>query len=126
MYAVIEDDHSSRRVLSRVVEKISSSEVIDFSCAESFLRESKIQGHSLKAIFLDISLPGMSGIEAIPKIKEINTYSEVPIIMCSALNDKLTILKALKAGAANFLVKPLSKDSIVKIIESLSDKQAKA
>lgn len=120
MYAVIEDDHSSRRVLSRVVEKVSSLEVIDFSSAESFIRDSKVQERELKAIFLDITLPGMTGIEAIPFIKEIQNYSEVPIIMCSALNDKLTILTALKAGAANFLVKPLTKDSILKVLNGLN------
>lgn len=120
MFAVIEDDLSSRQVLSRVVEKISNDEVIDFSSAESFLRESKVQGHQLSAIFLDICLPGMSGIEAIPKIRAINSYSTVPIIMCSSLNDKLTIVTALKAGANNFLVKPLSKDGITKILSSLT------
>lgn len=120
MFAIIEDDISSRRILSRVVEKISNSEVIDFSSAESFLRESRTQDHKLQAIFLDISLPGMSGIEAIPKIKEISTYSEVPIIMCSSLNDKLTIVTALKAGASNFLVKPLTKEAILKILSSLA------
>lgn len=120
MFAVIEDDVSSRRILSRVVEKISNTEVIDFSSAESFLRESRTQDHKLSAIFLDILLPGMSGIEAIPKIKEISYYADVPIIMCSSLNDKLTIVTALKAGASNFLLKPLSKEAILKILNSLS------
>ena len=120
MYAVIEDDPSSRKVLTRVVEKISETKVIDFSSAESFLRDSRVQEHQLIAIFLDITLPGISGIEAIPKIREISSYADVPIIMCSSSNDKLTILTALKAGAANFLVKPLSKESILKILDSLS------
>ena len=120
MFAVIEDDLSSRQVLSRVVEKISNDEVIDFSSAESFLRESKVQGHKLSAIFLDICLPGMSGIEAIPKIRAISSYSTVPIIMCSSINDKLTIVTALKAGANNFLIKPLSKDGIMKILSDLA------
>ena len=120
MYAVIEDDPSSRRILTRVVEKVSETEVIDFSSAESFLRDSRVQKHKLIAIFLDITLPGISGIEAIPKIREISSYADVPIIMCSSSNDKLTILKALKAGAVNFLVKPLSKESILKILDSLS------
>ena len=120
MYAVIEDDPSSRRILSRVVEKVSNTDVIDFSSAESFLRDSRVQEHKLTAIFLDITLPGISGIDAIPKIREIASYSEVPIVMCSSSNDKLTIVKALKAGASNFLVKPLSKESILKILDSLS------
>ena len=120
MFAVIEDDPSSRQVLSRVVEKVSNSKVIDFSSAESFLRESKVQNHQLSAIFLDICLPGMSGIEAIPKIRALSSYADVPIVMCSSLNDKLTIVTALKAGANNFLVKPLSKESILKILSDLT------
>jgi len=120
MYAVIEDDPSSRKILSRVVEKVANTEVIDFSSAESFIRHVKVEPHELTAIFLDITLPGMSGIDAIPIIRQISIYSEVPIIICSSSNDKLTIVRALKAGAINFLVKPLSKDSILKVLDSLS------
>lgn len=119
MFAVIEDDESSRRILTRVVEKVSENEVIDFASAEAFLRDAKVNNYELKGIFLDIELPGISGIEAISYIKKIEGFENTPIIMCSSSQDKLTIVKALKAGAVNFLVKPLSKDIIVKTINSL-------
>lgn len=119
MFAVIEDDESSRRILSRVVEKVSENDVIDFASAESFIRHVKVNSYDLKGIFLDIELPGISGIDAIGLIKEIEGLENTPIVMCSMMQDKLTIIQAIKAGAANFLVKPLSKDIIVKTINSL-------
>ena len=119
MFAVIEDDDSSRRILSRVIEKVAEVEVIDFSTAESFIRDARVNNYELKGIFLDIALPGISGVEAISYIKKIEGYADIPIVMCSATQDKLTIVKALKAGAVNFLVKPLTKEIIVKTIDSL-------
>ena len=121
MYAIVEDDYTSRRILTKVIRKFAEVDVIDFETAEAFLREIKINKYKLSAIFLDIQLPGMTGTEAIPLIRQVAEYKATPIIMCSASNDKTTIFKSLKAGACNFLVKPISKESIVSILNSLND-----
>ena len=120
MFAVIEDDNISRQILSKVLEVVGKVEVIDFATAESFLRDVKINDYELKAIFIDLTLPGMTGIEAITKIRNIDKYSKTPIVVCSAKSDKVTIVQALKAGAQNFLTKPLNKDNIVTTICALS------
>src|SRR5690625_668609 len=61
-------------------------------------------------ITMDITMPEMSGVEAVMEIKK--TKPEVKVIMCSAMGQKMMVLDAIKAGAADFIVKPFNNDRI--------------
>jgi len=61
-------------------------------------------------ILLDINLPGMSGIEALTKIKA--DLPDVLVIMVTALEDIDTVITAMKAGAYDYIVKPLQMDAL--------------
>ncbi|MBI5262550.1 MAG: response regulator [Bradyrhizobium sp.] len=60
---------------------------------------------SLVLILSDINMPGMSGLEMLPKVKEIRP--DVPVIMITAYGDAETRRKALEVGAADLLTKPI-------------------
>ena len=60
---------------------------------------------SLILVFSDINMPGMSGLELLPKIKA--ARPEVPVIMITAYGDADTRRKAIEGGAAGLLTKPL-------------------
>lgn len=60
---------------------------------------------SLILVFSDINMPGMSGLELLPRIKA--TRPDVPVIMITAYGDAETRRKALEAGAAGLLTKPI-------------------
>jgi two-component system response regulator AtoC len=70
--------------------------------AETGLKQIKKQPFDL--ILLDIQLPGMSGIEAISKFKEIDP--SVVILMITALSSKEMAIEAIKRGAYDYFVKP--------------------
>jgi CheY-like chemotaxis protein len=56
-------------------------------------------------ILSDINMPGMSGLEMLPRVKEIRP--EVPVIMITAYGDETTRKKAAELGAAGLLTKPI-------------------
>jgi len=56
-------------------------------------------------VLLDIELPGMSGIEALTRIKEL--YPEVLVIMITANEDIKTVISAMKLGAYDYVLKPI-------------------
>ena len=56
-------------------------------------------------ILSDINMPGMTGLEMLPKVKEIRP--EVPVIMITAYGDADTKRKALENGASGLLTKPI-------------------
>ena len=60
---------------------------------------------SLILILSDINMPGMTGLEMLPKVKEIRP--EVPVIMITAYGDADTKRKALENGASGLLTKPI-------------------
>jgi CheY-like chemotaxis protein len=81
--------------------------VIDFanSAAEALTRIASTIGQSLILILSDINMPGMTGLEMLPKVKEMRP--EVPVIMITAYGDAETKRKALEGGAEGLLTKPI-------------------
>jgi two-component system, chemotaxis family, chemotaxis protein CheY len=55
-------------------------------------------------VTMDITLPEMSGIEAVKIIR--NEFPDARIIMCSAMGQKKIIMEAIEAGAKDYIVKP--------------------
>ena len=81
--------------------------VMDFasSAADALARISSTIEQSLILILSDINMPGMTGLEMLPKVKEIPP--EVPVIMITAYGDPETRRKAIEGGATGLLTKPI-------------------
>jgi CheY-like chemotaxis protein len=75
------------------------------SAAEALSRIASTIEQSLILILSDINMPGMTGLEMLPKVKEIRP--EVPVIMITAYGDADTKRKALESGATGLLTKPI-------------------
>lgn len=59
-----------------------------------------------RLVLLDITMPEMNGLEALKEIKRID--SDAMIVMCSAIGQNDTIVKAIQEGAFDFIVKPFN------------------
>ena len=81
--------------------------VMDFasSAADALSRVSSSVGQSLILILSDINMPGMTGLEMLPKVKQMRP--DVPVIMITAYGDADTKRKALAGGATGLLTKPI-------------------
>lgn len=81
--------------------------VMDFasSAPDALARVGSPTEHSLILILSDINMPGMTGLEMLPKVKEMRP--EVPVIMITAYGDADTKRKALENGATDLLTKPI-------------------
>ena len=112
MYAIIEDDIAAQEHLDGLIHKSVNCDTLRYTTAEDFFGDIKTRDLDIKAIFLDESLPGMSCLEALNKINSSDGYKEIPVIVCSSSNETKVILKTIESGAANYLVKPLAKESI--------------
>ena len=81
--------------------------VMDFavSAADALMRIAAPIEQSLILILSDINMPGMTGLEMLPKVREMRP--EVPIIMITAYGDPETRRKATEGGATGLLTKPI-------------------
>lgn len=68
-------------------------------------------------VTMDITMPGMDGIEALQKILKYDPAAN--IIMISALDQKKMILEALECGAKHYLVKPFKDDKVLATIKEV-------
>lgn len=109
--SLIEDDHRIRKTLRLFIESNSQFKVISEHDRVEFFLAEKIKPDLL---LLDIGLPGMSGIEGLPKIK--NKHPELDVIMLTTYEEADLIFNALCAGACSYISK---RTSMVKIVEAL-------
>jgi CheY-like chemotaxis protein len=81
--------------------------VMDFaiSAADALARIARPIERTLILILSDINMPGMTGLEMLPKVREMRP--EVPIIMITAYGDPETRRKATEGGASGLLTKPI-------------------
>ena len=66
-------------------------------------------------VIMDITMPEMSGIDAVRGIKEYDPAAK--IIMCSAMGQQSKILDAMTAGASDFIVKPYKEDRVISAVK---------
>ena len=65
-------------------------------------------------VTMDITMPEMDGIQAVKKIREID--SSARIIMCSAMGQQAMVIDAIQAGAKDFIVKPFQPDRVIEAV----------
>ena len=77
--------------------------------------------HNYDLLLLDLSLPGESGIELLPRIKSL--APELPVIMITAYGTVGNVVDAIRAGASNFVQKPWDNEKLLADLRSAIGKQ---
>ena len=107
---VVDDDVSVRESLEHLI-RWCGWEPQTFASAEDFLARSRTDGPS--CLVLDVSLPHLSGLDVQERIVD---RTDIPIIFITGYGDVPTTVQAMKAGAAEFLTKPLSDEVLLEAI----------
>ncbi len=104
---VVDDENVAREGITLALRK--HYQIESFPNAEDAIQAILNQPPDL--VLLDIGLPGMSGIEALQKIKEM--YPEIIVVMITAYEDVETVVSAMKYGAHDYVVKPLQMNALL-------------
>ena len=102
---IIEDDSDIQKLLSFSLEK-EGWFLFQAKTGEQgleFLKKVKIN-----CILLDIMLPGIDGLKVLKKIKEVEQWKNIPVIMTTAKSEEADIVTGLELGADDYVVKPYS------------------
>jgi len=109
---VVDDDLSVRESLELMIRQ-AGWQPLTFSTAQEFLDRPRVSVPS--CLVLDVSLPGLSGLDLQRKI--VAERCDMPIIFITGHGDIPTTVRAMKAGAIEFLTKPFSDDVLLGAIE---------
>jgi len=106
--AVVDDDPSQRRLLRQSLEE-AGYEVIEGVDGGQAIELARAR--LLDAMVLDVRMPGMSGLEALERIKA--ERPEIVVVLLTAFIDVRDAVAAIKAGAHDYLEKPIDLDELV-------------
>jgi FixJ family two-component response regulator len=108
---LVDDDLPVRDALESMIRS-SGWQACVCASAEEFLSRPRVLGPS--CLVLDVTLPGLSGLDLQRRVAE---RSEMPVIFMASHGDTPTVVCAMKAGAIDFLVKPIDAAALVGAIE---------
>ena len=110
---MIEDDYELSQILTEYLNKFDISVV---SAEEPYIGLSLLTQHEFDLIILDLTLPGIDGLEVIPKVRERST---IPIVVSSARDDITDKVIALERGADDYMPKPYDPRELVTRIKTI-------
>src|SRR4051812_14450545 len=97
---VIDDDEMIRMVIARLIER-AGGEVTEAVGGEEGLRA--LYAGRPDIVVLDIVMPGLDGWQVLERIRQL---TDLPVVMLSAHDDELENVRALQAGAADYVTNP--------------------
>lgn len=110
---IVDDDASFRTALERRL-KLAGYRVLTYASARQLF--DRLPGdEEADCILLDVRIPGMSGPELQGRLNELQ--STLPIVFLTGYADTATTVQAIKAGAEDFLTKPIASDQLIEAIE---------
>jgi FixJ family two-component response regulator len=112
MIHVVDDDASFRAAISRVLS-VSGYEVAAYESAACFLRS--IETARPGCILLDVQMPALSGLQLQQELAKLS--HGWPIIFMTGHGDIPTSVRAIKAGAEDFLTKPVARQTMLEAIQ---------
>lgn len=112
---LIADDHSIVRkgIHQILIEGFPTAQIDEVGDAETMIK--KVIETEWDVIISDLSMPGRSGLEALPQIKQIN--SKLPVLIMSIHPEDHYAVRVLKAGGSGYLSKDLAPEELVNAVK---------
>jgi PAS domain S-box-containing protein len=113
----VEDNPSNIAFMRELVEELPSVELLTAPTAEIGLEI--IRSRRPRVVIMDINLPGMSGLEAIKRLREWPETRDIPVVGLSAAALARDTARARAAGFHRYLTKPVKADELTAVLEEL-------
>lgn len=113
LVTIVDDDHSMRDALQGLLKAVGLPSQT-FASAEEFLNSG--QQHQTACLITDIRMPGISGLELQAKLNA--EHCKIPTIFITAHGDAQMRMRALRAGAVEFLAKPFDDEALLETVRA--------
>ena len=113
---IVDDSATERSIISSCLQEAGINVSFAISGEEAL---KKIQQNSPDLIVLDIVLPGRSGFEICRELKGSESFSKIPIILCSTKGTQMDKFWGMKQGADAYVPKPIDQEELVRKVKEL-------
>jgi DNA-binding NarL/FixJ family response regulator len=114
--SIVEDDLQARKILARWISRAAGFRLAgEWGDAESALK--LLAGKEPNVVLMDINLPGISGVEAVKRLKP--ELPRTQFVMLTVYEDADHIYSALAAGASGYLLKQTPREELLKALEDV-------
>jgi FixJ family two-component response regulator len=117
LVSIVDDDESVRAAAKSLMESLGFA-AETFASAEDFLNSSRHE--RAVCLITDVQMPGMTGIELHQQL--VASEEAIPTILITGYPDEEIRARALKAGVASYLTKPLNESELLASIYSILDR----
>lgn len=112
----VDDDIFQQTLIARLLDGTR----IDLSCASSGMQALHAMArHRPDLVLIDVALPDVDGIALTREIKSTPAFADVPVIIVTAMSHRGVVLESVKAGAADFMVKPYRRATLLDKLQAL-------
>jgi PleD family two-component response regulator len=107
---VIDEDIFQHKLLQQALAALPIDVAFATSAGEGF---ASLRARRAELVRMDVSLPDLDGIEATRQLKSAARFSGIPVMMTTGVGGKEPVVESLKAGAADFVGKPIDKPMLL-------------
>lgn len=125
---IAEDDADDRYLLQAAFSEIGYPENIDFvengvevlNYLDNIYRSNNMEIKALPGfILLDLNMPKKDGREVLKELKQHPVFKKIPVIVFTTTKNEIEIKRCYELGANSYIVKPISFDALLKVIENI-------
>lgn len=104
---VVDDSLTIRSIVKNILNRIGYENILE---AENGLNAFEIlkQNSDIQILITDWNMPGMSGLELVQQVRSFKHFSEIKIIMITTEGAKQDVIRAIKSGVNDYIVKPFT------------------
>jgi two-component system, chemotaxis family, chemotaxis protein CheY len=117
----VDDSGVMRKIIGRSVDVMGYG-FLEASNGVEAMNVIERNRDDIALIILDVNMPEMDGFEVLSRLKGNPKYQSIPVMMLTTETERDKIVKAVQAGAVNYICKPFQQDDLtVKIAQSLGE-----
>ena len=97
MRNIVKNHFSDLKIFCKYLEAADGNEALEL-----------LNRYTIDLILLDWNMPRLSGIDFLKKVRAMERYAQLPIIMVTSEAAKYNVIEALKMGATDYIIKPIN------------------
>jgi two-component system chemotaxis response regulator CheY len=107
---IVDDFATMRRILRNILKEIGFTNITEVEDGKTALKE--LKNDSFDLVLCDWNMPEMTGLEVLEKVRSDDQLKDLPFVMVTAEAQKQNIVAAVKAGVTNYIIKPLTAETV--------------